>query len=246
MSSLDTSVVRRVAESSDSPSSSGSRHEGGDIPTALNAYKARLVRIAREKAELASSGCTWYNVKASIMRESDIPLYKDNSRMNNRYEIIIPDIGDRAHCPPPDFHTFYMNQIDMDLRFPIPRFIVELCRTVKSLGIPGTKISEQTTYSPLRGGVLILNPPTLEQLKLKMNAIMSVCIHTINNKSHTDHRIASQEITESSLAHKTNKTSTYVISRKLENLISLEYSFPSEMISDYNFKLNSYGATDVD
>ncbi|KZV34296.1 splicing factor 3B subunit 1-like [Dorcoceras hygrometricum] len=36
-----------------------------------------------------------------------------------------------------------------------------------------------------------------------------------------------------------------VICGKLENLISLEYSFPSEMISDYTFKLNSCGANKV-
>ncbi|KZV41411.1 hypothetical protein F511_12139 [Dorcoceras hygrometricum] len=55
MSSLDDSVVRRVAESLDSPSSSGSRNEGDGTLIAVDIPRARLVRIAREGAEHASS-----------------------------------------------------------------------------------------------------------------------------------------------------------------------------------------------
>ncbi|KZV54056.1 hypothetical protein F511_39092 [Dorcoceras hygrometricum] len=37
----------------------------------------------------------------------------------------------RAHHPPPGFHTFYINQIEMVLRFPLPRFITSLCQHLK-------------------------------------------------------------------------------------------------------------------
>ncbi|KZV32559.1 hypothetical protein F511_36802 [Dorcoceras hygrometricum] len=38
----------------------------------------------------------------------------------DKFEIVLPHPDERAHRPPPGFHTFYMNQLDMGLRFPIP------------------------------------------------------------------------------------------------------------------------------
>ncbi|KZV30762.1 hypothetical protein F511_40712 [Dorcoceras hygrometricum] len=67
--------------------------EGRDI------RRARLVRIDREEEELASSGCTWYEVKASTLKKSDIPLIKDKTWMFDRFEVIIPEVEDRIHRP---------------------------------------------------------------------------------------------------------------------------------------------------
>ncbi|KZV26129.1 hypothetical protein F511_13589 [Dorcoceras hygrometricum] len=47
--------------------------------------------------------------------------------MSDQYEVLIPLPKDRAHLPPEGYHTFYMNQLEMGLRFPVPRFIQDLC-----------------------------------------------------------------------------------------------------------------------
>ncbi|KZV47914.1 hypothetical protein F511_37446 [Dorcoceras hygrometricum] len=48
-----------------------------------------------------------------------------------KFEVVLPHPDEMAHLPPPGFHTFYMNQIEMGLRFPIPRFIAALCHHIK-------------------------------------------------------------------------------------------------------------------
>ncbi|KZV51402.1 hypothetical protein F511_20566 [Dorcoceras hygrometricum] len=47
--------------------------------------------------------------------------------MSDHYEIVIPVAENRAHLPPEGYHTFYLNQLEMGLRFPVPRFIQTLC-----------------------------------------------------------------------------------------------------------------------
>ncbi|KZV22955.1 hypothetical protein F511_13025 [Dorcoceras hygrometricum] len=51
--------------------------------------------------------------------------------MFDKFEVVIPGPEERAHLPPRGFHIFYMNQLDMDLRFPLPRFIAALCHHIK-------------------------------------------------------------------------------------------------------------------
>ncbi|KZV48524.1 hypothetical protein F511_08423 [Dorcoceras hygrometricum] len=77
MSSPDRSVVRKVAESIDSPSPTGTGHREDEILSSLELHRARLLRIDHDEGRLAAQGCTWYEVKASTLRESDIPLIKD-------------------------------------------------------------------------------------------------------------------------------------------------------------------------
>ncbi|KZV32301.1 hypothetical protein F511_19147 [Dorcoceras hygrometricum] len=48
-----------------------------------------------------------------------------------KFKVVLPHTDERAHRPPPDFHTFYMNQLDMGLRFLIPRFITSLFHHIK-------------------------------------------------------------------------------------------------------------------
>ncbi|KZV24792.1 hypothetical protein F511_34765 [Dorcoceras hygrometricum] len=48
-----------------------------------------------------------------------------------KFEVVIPHPDERTHRPPSGFHTFYMNQIEMGLRFPIPRFIAAFCRHIQ-------------------------------------------------------------------------------------------------------------------
>ncbi|KZV47112.1 hypothetical protein F511_21068 [Dorcoceras hygrometricum] len=58
----------------------------------------RLLKIDQDEARLAAQGCTWYEIKASTLRESDISFVKDKAGISER-----------------------------GLRFPIPKFITSLC-----------------------------------------------------------------------------------------------------------------------
>ncbi|KZV30404.1 hypothetical protein F511_20680 [Dorcoceras hygrometricum] len=112
MSSPSTSLVSSTAESIDSASPISQAGEPwlpepGELPTT-----------------------PWYEEKASTLRLSDIPLIKEKGGTMGKFEVVIPHPDERAHRPPPGFHTFYMNQIEMGLRFPIPRFIAAFCRHI--------------------------------------------------------------------------------------------------------------------
>ncbi|KZV20029.1 hypothetical protein F511_15272 [Dorcoceras hygrometricum] len=84
-----------------------------------------------DQAKLGSSSLPWYEEKSSNLRLSDISLIKENGGMLDKFEVVLPHPDERAHRPPPGFHTFYMNQIDMGLKFPIPKFISSLCQHIK-------------------------------------------------------------------------------------------------------------------
>ncbi|KZV55902.1 hypothetical protein F511_22769 [Dorcoceras hygrometricum] len=112
MSSPSTSQVGSVAESIDSASPISQAGEPW-LP---------------EPEELPTT--PWYEEKASTLRLSDIPIIKDKGGMMGKFEVVIPHPDERAHRPPQGFHTFYMNQIEMGLRFPIPRFIAAFCRHI--------------------------------------------------------------------------------------------------------------------
>ncbi|KZV28767.1 hypothetical protein F511_30059 [Dorcoceras hygrometricum] len=64
----------------------------------------------------------WYEEKASTLRLSDIPIIKEKGGTMGKFDVVIPHPDERAHRPPSGFHTFYMNQIEMGLRFPIPSY----------------------------------------------------------------------------------------------------------------------------
>ncbi|KZV24695.1 hypothetical protein F511_11274 [Dorcoceras hygrometricum] len=73
----------------------------------------------------------WYEEKSSTLKLSDISLIKERGGMMDKFEVALPHPDERAHRPPPGFHTFYVNQLDMGLRFPIPRFLTSLCKHIK-------------------------------------------------------------------------------------------------------------------
>ncbi|KZT75910.1 UBX domain-containing protein 6-like [Dorcoceras hygrometricum] len=106
MSSPDSNVVRKVAESIDSPSPIDTRHREDEIPSSIHLHRARLLRIDHEEAQLASKGCTWYEIKASTLRELDIPVIKDKAGISELYKVIVPRVEARDHRPPAGFHTF--------------------------------------------------------------------------------------------------------------------------------------------
>ncbi|KZV54013.1 hypothetical protein F511_40648 [Dorcoceras hygrometricum] len=63
----------------------------------------------------------WYEEKSSNLKISDIAIIKKKGGTMGKFEVVLPHPDERAHRPPPSFHTFYVNQIEMCLRFPIPR-----------------------------------------------------------------------------------------------------------------------------
>ncbi|KZV37211.1 hypothetical protein F511_04630 [Dorcoceras hygrometricum] len=113
MSSLSDSLVSSTAASIEGVSS---RPEAGEpwLP---------------EPEELPSD--PWYEEKASNLKISDIVTIKEKGGTMGKFEVVLLHPDERAHRPPPGFHTFYMNQIEMGLRFPIPRFIAALCHYIK-------------------------------------------------------------------------------------------------------------------
>ncbi|KZV39105.1 hypothetical protein F511_34803 [Dorcoceras hygrometricum] len=133
MSSPDSNLVNRLAESLDRSSPPEASHRGNEVPSSTETHRARILRIDQDEARLAAQGCTWYEIKASTLRESDISYIKDKAGITSLYEVVIPHVHARAHCPPPGFLTFYVNQIDRGLRFPIPKFISSLCNHI---GVP--------------------------------------------------------------------------------------------------------------
>ncbi|KZV28776.1 hypothetical protein F511_06696 [Dorcoceras hygrometricum] len=84
-----------------------------------------------DQAELGSSKPPWYEEKSSTLRSSDVPFIKEKGRMFDKFEVILLGPDERAHRPPRGFHSFYINQLEMGLRFPLPRLIAELCHHIK-------------------------------------------------------------------------------------------------------------------
>ncbi|KZV33349.1 hypothetical protein F511_41344 [Dorcoceras hygrometricum] len=72
--------------------------------------------------------------------------------MFDNFEVILPGPDERAHRPPWGFHTFYVNQLEMDLRFPLLRFIAALCQHIK---ISPSKLAPNSYYFLLALAILI-------------------------------------------------------------------------------------------
>ncbi|KZV13976.1 hypothetical protein F511_44684 [Dorcoceras hygrometricum] len=152
MSSPDRNLVSRVAESIDYSSPPETSHREDEIPSLAELHRARILRIDQDEARLAAQGCTWYEIKASTLRESDISSIKDKAGLSNLYEVIVPRIDARANHPPVGFHTFYVNQIERGLRFPIPKFITTLC---DHLEVSPSQLTPNSFRSLLSLGILL-------------------------------------------------------------------------------------------
>ncbi|KZV23790.1 hypothetical protein F511_22454 [Dorcoceras hygrometricum] len=150
MSSENDRVVVEFVRSLGSPSSSGDA--GTSNPADKASRKRLLAKINAEEAILSAEGRPWYEVKASLLQESDKALIRDLSGMSDQYEILIPLPEDRAHLPPEGYHTFYLNQLEMGLRFPVPRFIQNLCDHLK---VSPSQLTPNSYSSLLALGVLL-------------------------------------------------------------------------------------------
>ncbi|KZV18435.1 hypothetical protein F511_21023 [Dorcoceras hygrometricum] len=72
--------------------------------------------------------------------------------MSDHYEIMIPMAKDQAHLPPEGYHTLYLNHLDMGLRFPVPRFIQNLCDHLK---VSPSQLTPNSYSSLLALGVIL-------------------------------------------------------------------------------------------
>ncbi|KZV26652.1 hypothetical protein F511_15817 [Dorcoceras hygrometricum] len=152
MSSPDYDLVVRSAESIDNSSTPEASNREDENPSLTDNYRARIVRVDQDEARLTTQGCTWYEIKASTLRQSDISYVKDKAGITSLYEVVIPHIHARAHRPPAGFHTFYINQIDRGLRFPLPTFIASLCHYI---GVSPSQLAPNSYSSLLSLGILL-------------------------------------------------------------------------------------------
>ncbi|KZV26126.1 hypothetical protein F511_13586 [Dorcoceras hygrometricum] len=142
MSSIDERVVVDFVQSLGSPSSSGA--VGTSNPPDKASRKEILARINAEEAILSAESRPWHEIKASLLQESDKALIRDLSGMSDQYEVLIP--------LPEGYYTFYMNQLEMGLRFPVPRFIQDLCDHLK---VSPSQLTPNSYSSLLGLGVLL-------------------------------------------------------------------------------------------
>ncbi|KZV46125.1 hypothetical protein F511_31280 [Dorcoceras hygrometricum] len=152
MSSPDYDLVVRSAESIDHSSTPEASNREDENPSLTDNYRARILRIDQDEARLTARGCAWYEIKASTLKESDISYVKDKAGITSLYEVVIPHIHARAHRPPAGFHTFYINQIDRGLRFPLPTFIASLCHYI---GVSPSQLAPNSYSSLLSLGILL-------------------------------------------------------------------------------------------
>ncbi|KZV17256.1 hypothetical protein F511_19277 [Dorcoceras hygrometricum] len=104
MSSPDERIIGEVAQSLDFVSTSGGEQTGSaDLKTS---YIRKLARIFSDEARLTKEERLWYEIKVSFLNKSDITMIRERSGMSDNYDILIPDVGDRAHIPPDDTIPF--------------------------------------------------------------------------------------------------------------------------------------------
>ncbi|KZV24694.1 hypothetical protein F511_11273 [Dorcoceras hygrometricum] len=150
MSSIDDRAIVDFVQSLGSPSSSGTI-SANTVPNKVS-RRELLARINIEEATLLAEGRPWYEIKASLLQESDKAFIKDFSGMSDQYDILIPLSEDRAHLSPEGYHTFYINQLEMGLRFPVPRFIQSLC---DHLSVSPSQLTPNSYSSLLGLGILL-------------------------------------------------------------------------------------------
>ncbi|KZV50044.1 structural maintenance of chromosomes protein 2-2 [Dorcoceras hygrometricum] len=71
-------------------SSSSSKDAGTSNPSDKASCKRLLDRINADEAKLIAEGRPWYEVRASLLQESDKAIIRDLSDMSDHYEIMIP------------------------------------------------------------------------------------------------------------------------------------------------------------
>lgn len=97
-------------------------------PPETRKEKMNRLRLWRaDEDRLREEGKPWYEVLASYVDSDAGPAIRRGSGMPRTYKIRIPGREDRAYNPPAGYHTFYIDQIEIGLRFPVPKLIQTTC-----------------------------------------------------------------------------------------------------------------------
>lgn len=171
MSNPDPSIVRETTEEIDDPGfNSVTAHVGDRVDIAAPstrfpedsegsdsdpniAHRRRLRKVkAIERRLSAREGLKWYEIAGSYLDHDRADLIRERSGMPAGFELAMPSAEDRAHKPPMGYHTFYLDQVDMGLRFPVPQTIQQFC---KCYGVSPSQLLPNSYAILLSLGVLL-------------------------------------------------------------------------------------------
>lgn len=68
-----------------------------------------------EKLLKRKEGLKWYEVTGSYLNHNMADIIRKGLGISAGYDLAMLEAEDRAHKPPPGYHTFYTDQIDMGL-----------------------------------------------------------------------------------------------------------------------------------
>lgn len=145
------SVEERTSVADPSVSSPVSDGDSDSDPNIVHRRRLRRVKIV-EKHLNAQEGLKWYEIAGSYIDHNKADLIRERSGMPVGFELAMPSAEDRAHAPPEGYHTFYLDQIDMGLRFPVPQTIQQFC---SCYGISPSQLLPNSYAILLSLGVLI-------------------------------------------------------------------------------------------
>lgn len=130
------------------------------------AYQGRLLIVKGiEDGLLGDETLEWYDIWGSYINPAHVNQIRERSGMPSDHDILIPEPTDRAHTPPPGYHTFYTNQVTMGLRFPVPSLIRGMC---DHFGVSPSQILPNSYATLLSLGVLF----KFFGVKLTVNAFL--------------------------------------------------------------------------
>ncbi|KAL0440323.1 UNVERIFIED_CONTAM: hypothetical protein Slati_2515300 [Sesamum latifolium] len=95
-------------------------------------------RISREESErrktedtVVASGAASYRVFQSCIKEGDLGVIRARFGIPDDFLIQVPTSSERPHLPPEGFVGFYVAQLEVGLRFPVPSFFAEVSTLFK-------------------------------------------------------------------------------------------------------------------
>lgn len=119
---VDILDVDRTSTAFPDASTSISEESSGSDMDSLHRRRLRDVK-ALDQSLKDREDLMWYEVVGSYLNHNLMDTIRESSGLLEGYDKDMPSAADRAHVPPEGYHTFYTDQIDMGLRFPIPKLI---------------------------------------------------------------------------------------------------------------------------
>lgn len=87
----------------------------------------RAIKDWKKDTERLRKPEPWHRQKISSFTRNNIAELKAKMGLPEQYSIVAPGLTDVASSPPEGCHTFFVDQVDMGLRLPLPSFIADLC-----------------------------------------------------------------------------------------------------------------------